>query len=112
MITALRIATMLAALAATAAPAAESLSRCDNAPASRGMRARMDTINRQTDKIEWTTDRAEQRELMDLQMKHLREGMRELRHRELSEACRMEAMSSMMEALVRHEQATEERAAR
>jgi len=53
--------------------------------------------------MEWTTDRAEQRKLMELNIKHVREGVREMRHRKLGAECRMEVMASLMEAMVRHE---------
>ena len=40
------------------------------------------------------------------------EGMRELRNREMGMACRVEMMSSMLEMMVRHEQAAQDQAGR
>lgn len=68
------------------------------------MHARMKTMKEQVDLIEWTTDRAEQRRLMVMHMKHMHEGLRELRKRDLDVGCRIEMMNTMMEAMVRHEQ--------
>ena len=95
---------LAAALAATGAFGAQAVSPCDDAPGAKGMRERIETINRQADRIEGTTDRAELRVLMDLQMKHLHEGIREMRRRELPVGCRMDMIESMMDAMVRHEQ--------
>jgi hypothetical protein len=73
-----------------------------------GMQARMKTIHDQMDRIEYTEDRGQQRELMDLHMKHMQEGMRELRKREMPDACRVELMTSMMESMMRHQQLQQE----
>lgn len=99
-----KAAIVCAALAAAGSPDVQSASPCDQGPSAQAMRARMETIKRQTDKIEWTVDRAEQRRLMELQMKHVREGLRELRLRDLPADCRIESMNAMLEAMVRHEQ--------
>ena len=73
-----------------------------------GMRARMKTIHDQMERIEFTEDRAQQRELMDLHMKHMQEGMREMRKRDMPDACRVELMTSMMESMMRHQQLQQE----
>lgn len=100
----LKAAIVCAAFAAAGATGAQGASPCDNGPAAKGMSERMETIKRQTDKIEWTADRLEQRRLMELQMKHMRESLRELRRRDLPAECRMESMNTMLDAMVRHEQ--------
>ncbi len=98
----------LAALLAAAAPAFASGPPCAQQSAA-GMHARLDTMRDQMDRIEVTTDRAEQRKLMELHMKHVREGLHELRKREdIPMACRVEMMSAMLETLVRHEAVAQE----
>ena len=92
------------ALAATAAFA----DHCGHSTQAEGMRARVNTINEQMDRIEWSQDRTQQRELMDLHMKHMQEGMRELRKREMPADCRIELMSAMMESMMRHQQVQQE----
>ena len=87
---------------------AEEKSACAREPHSEGLRARMKVIREQSDRIEWTIDRAEQRQLMQLHIKHLREGMQELRHRRVAPDCRIEMMSSMMEAMIRHDLVVQE----
>ena len=88
------------ALAATTAFA----DPCRKDPQSEGMRARVQTMQQQMDQAEWTEDRVQQRSLMDLHMKHMQEGMRELRKRDLPAECRIELMSEMMETMIRHHQ--------
>lgn len=85
------------ALAATAAYA----DHCGTSAQAEGMRARMKTMHEQMDRAEWTEDQAKQRELMDLHMKHMQEGMRELRRRDIPADCRMDLMSLMMESMIR-----------
>ena len=72
-------------------------------PKAVGLTARMEQMKEQMDRIEWTTDRAEQRRQMELHMKKMHEGMRELRRREASEGCRLEMMHAMMEQMMRHQ---------
>ena len=88
------------ALAATAAFA----DHCRKDPQSEGMRARVQTMQQQMDQAEWTEDQVQQRNLMDLHMKHMQEGMRELRKRDLPAECRIELMTEMMETMIRHQQ--------
>ena len=94
------IAAAALALAATSAFA----DTCGSSTQAEGMRARMKTIHEQMDRAEWTDDHAKQRELMDLHMKHMQEGMRELRKRDIPADCRIELMSQMMESMIRHHQ--------
>ena len=99
----------LAALLAAAAPAFAGDGRTCAQQSVAGMNARLDTMHDQMDRIEITTDRAEQRKLMELHMKHVREGLQELRKREdIPMACRVEMMSAMLETLVRHETVAQE----
>ena len=100
----IRIAAACVALAATAALAGPTPDHCGNGPALAGMRARIATIEAQVDQLEVTVDRAEQRRLADLNLKHLQEAVGQLRHRKLSPGCRIELMSSLLEALVRNQQ--------
>jgi hypothetical protein len=106
----IRLAIVGAALATTPAFADHTADHCGKSAQADGMRARVETINDQMDKIEWTVDRARQRELMDLHMKHMQEGMRELRKRDMPADCRIELMSAMMEAMLRHHQVQQEQA--
>jgi hypothetical protein len=76
---------------------------CHDDPKASGLETRMQQMKDQMDRIEWTTDRAEQRNLMELHMKKMHEGMRELRRREASEGCRLEMMHAMMEQMMRHQ---------
>lgn len=99
-----RLAIALAMTAATAAFGADA-SPCASEPAMNGLRERITSLQDQMDRIEWTTDRAEHERLMDLHMKLMQEGMREIRHRELGTACRMDVMGSMMELIIRHQHA-------
>jgi hypothetical protein len=103
-----KLALTCAVLAITPVAADHTLDHCGTSTAAHGMRARVDSINDQMDRIEWTTDRPKQRELMSLHMKHMQEGLRELRKRDMPAACRIELMSSMMESLVRHQQLAQE----
>ena len=93
----IRVAAASLALSATAAFAGH----CGKSPQADAMRARVKTMHEQMDRAEYARDRSEQRALMDLHMKHMQEGLRELRKRELSAACRIELMSAMMETMVR-----------
>ena len=102
------LATACIALAATGAFADHTATHCGNSTEAQGMRARVATIQSQADRIEWTTDRAEQRRLMDLNMKHMHEGVRELRKREMPVACHLEMMDTMMETMVRHAQLSQD----
>jgi ferredoxin-NADP reductase len=100
----IRIAAACAALAATGAFADHTATHCDNTPQVQGMKARLNTISSQVEKIEWTTDKAERDALINLNMKHLSEAMAQLRKREISTGCQIELMTSMLEALMRQQQ--------
>ena len=99
-----RLTVLVAALAITSVFADPSAGHCGHGAEAAGMQARMKTMHDQMDRIEWTEDRAKQRELMDLHMKHMQEGMRELRRRQIPSECRIELMGSMMESMMRHQQ--------
>ena len=102
--TLIRLAIAATALAVMPALADHTADHCGKSVQADGMRARVNTINEQMDRIEFTEDKNKQRELMDLHMKHMQEGMRELRKREMPADCRIELMSSMMESMMRHQQ--------
>lgn len=104
----LKVAMLCAALSAGGAVAGDYATECGKGGAMRGMRERIQLMREQMDRIEWTRDRAEQGKLLDLHAKHMREGMREIRNRDLGAGCRMEMMSSMMEEMVRHQLAVSE----
>jgi len=103
-----RLAIAATALAITPALADHTADHCGKSVQADGMRARVKTINEQMDRIEFTEDQARQRELMDLHMKHMQEGMRELRKRDMPADCRIELMSAMMESMMRHQQLQQE----
>lgn len=100
----IRIAAACAALAVTGAFAEHTATHCSNTLAVKGMKARVNTISTQVDRIEWATDKAEREALINLNMKHLAEAMGQLRKRDLSSPCRVELMSAMLEALLRQQQ--------
>lgn len=100
----IRVAAAAVALAATGAFADRPATHCDKSAAVEGMRARIATIEAQADRLEWTANSAEQRALAELNMKHLQEAVTQLRKRDLSPGCRIELMSSMLEALARNQQ--------
>lgn len=89
--------------------AGEAPPSCPNDAANAGMRARMKTLREEIEKIEWTLDSGERKRLMDLHMKHMHEGLREMRRRQIDVPCRLEMMTSMMETMVRREQVMQER---
>ena len=98
-----------ACLVAAVAHAGET-SPCMNDPKAEGMRTRMERMHEQLDRTQALSDPAEQRRLLDLHAKHMREGMRELRRREpgLESGCRLELMHAMMEQMIAHQQAAQE----
>lgn len=102
-----------ACLVATAAVAAEG-TPCTNDPDAVGMRSRMEVMHEQMDRAQSQSDPAEQRRLLELHAKHMREGMRELRRREpvLAPGCRLELMHAMMEQVIAHQCMAEELVAR
>jgi hypothetical protein len=102
-----RVAFALAVAASTPLVAAEG-GACRPEAAMTGMRERIVSLQEQMDRIDRTTDRAEQRHLMELHAKRMREGMREIRNRDLEPASRMEMMTSMMDMMIRHQQAMED----
>lgn len=99
----LAVTTMCAAFAALPALGAPDSACGGQDPQAVGMRARLNTVREQMDRIEWTTDRAEQKRLLDLNTKHVDEGLREMRRRDLSANCRMEILNTLLETMVRHE---------
>lgn len=92
------------ALAATGAFADHTTEHCGKSPQADGLHARLATLESQADRIEWTVDKAEQRKLIELNMKHLQEATLQLRRRELSPTCRIELLSAMLEVLLRNQQ--------
>jgi hypothetical protein len=97
---------LAAASAAIAAPDAGT--PCANDPKAAGLPQRIERMRDQMDRIEWTTDRVEQRALMDLHMKTMQEGMREVHRRPTTTECRIDMMQALMEQMVRHQLAEQE----
>jgi hypothetical protein len=95
-------------LTASAAAFGAGDASCPAEPGMRGIRERIASLRDQMDRIEWTADPAERRNLMDLHMKKMQEGMREIRKRDLGPGCRMEMMGDMMDVMIRHQHAMHE----
>jgi len=76
-----------------------------------GLAQRLENLQQQMRRIE-ESQGAEQRRLMDLHLKSMQEGLRELRQRGASEPCRIEVMQAVMEQLLRHQLALQEVPAR
>ena len=98
---------------ALAAPLAMAASAFAAAPCAHdsavGMNARVATMRDQMERIETSADRTEQRWLMELNLKHVREATRELRKREdIPMACRVELMAAIVETMARNEQVAQE----
>jgi hypothetical protein len=106
--TLIRLTIATAAFSITPALADHTADHCGKSAQADGMRARVGTMNQQMDRIEFTADHGKRQELMDLHMKHMQEGMRELRRRDMPADCRIELMSSMMESMMRHQQLQQE----
>jgi hypothetical protein len=105
-----RAAALACALAlAASAAAADVPSACESDP---GLAQRVANLHEQMRRIEAADGRAEQRRLMDLHLKAMQEGLRELRGRGPDEACRLEVMQAVMEQMLRHQLALRESAER
>lgn len=104
---------VLAAAACAAVPAfAANEAACARDPAGTGLAARVQNMHEKMDRAQWTTDPAEQRRLMELHGKLMREGVNELARRDVGMPCRLEMMSAMMEQMIQHQQAEQEAGAR
>ena len=84
------------------------LPECRKDPQSSGLAQRVENIREQMERAELSTDRSEQRRLLDLHAKTMHEGMRELRRRHTTAGCREEMMHAMMEQMMRHQLALQE----
>jgi hypothetical protein len=84
------------------------LAQCEKDPQARGLTQRVENIREQMERAELSTDRAEQRRLLELHAKTMHEGMREMRRREATPACREEMMHAMMEQMMRHQLALQD----
>jgi len=103
------IATAALFAAATSAFAvADEMAPCAKDPKAAGLPERLVRMKDQMDRIEWSTDKEEQRRLMDLHVKTMQEGMREVRRRETTTGCRLEMMQALMEQMMRHQLAVQE----
>jgi hypothetical protein len=91
------------AAASTAFAAVDSVAPCAKDPKASGLPERLVRMREQMDRIEWATDKEEQKRLMDLHLKTMQEGMREVRRRETTTECRMDMMQALMEQMMRHE---------
>lgn len=97
------ISASIACLFAAGAIAATQIPACAKDPAAIGVHERMDRIQDVMDRLRHMPEGTEQRRLMELHMKGMQEGLRELRHRDVSEACRVEFMHATMEQMLRHQ---------
>ena len=110
-----RFATVLLVAAALAAPrafAVHTTAACGTDPQAVGLAQRIDNLRDHMRRIEETHGRPEQRALMDLHLKAMQEGLRELRGREATDACRLEIMHALMEQMLRLQLAERESADR
>lgn len=97
----------IAAAALLAAPAfAFDQHGCDGGGDAMVMRARIDAIERDLERLELAPESYERHALAELNMKRLREASGQMRHRDLTPECRVELMTVMVNALVRNEQAS------
>ena len=103
----LAVACALAA-AATAYAAVDTAAPCTKDPRANGLPQRLERMQDQMDRIEWSTDKEEQKRLLDLHLKSVQEGMRETKRRDTTAECRMDMMQALMEQMVRHELAAHE----
>lgn len=99
----IRIALACLLTAASSAFAYDVPAPCEQDPKARGLAERLRNIRGHMERIEATRDAGEQRVLMDLHMKTMHEGLRELRRRDTTDACRMEVMHGIMEQMLRHQ---------
>jgi len=88
--------------------AAEEVPACANETGGQGLQARVKTIRDQMDRIRQTTNREEQRRLIELHAKNMNEGLQETRRRQPGPGCRLEMMHAMMEQMIQHQQAVQE----
>ena len=104
----MRLLLAIACSAALPLLAGSDLPQCDKDPQSRGLVQRVENINRQMDRAEQSSDRGEQRRLLELHAKTMHEGMREMRRRDPTPGCREEVMHAMMEQMLRHQLALQD----
>ncbi len=101
--------TILLAMAFAAVPAlAAHTPACGNDAQTVGLKARLANLSEKMDRIQWATDPAEQRRLMDLHAKLMREGLEQIRTRPISSECRMQMTQAMMDQIILHELAEQE----
>ena len=96
------------AAASTAFAAVDDMAPCAKDPKAAGLPERLARMRDQMDRIEWSTDKLEQQRLMDLHLKTMQEGMREVRRRDTTSECRMQMMQALMEQMMRHQLAAQE----
>jgi hypothetical protein len=94
--------------ASTAYAAVDTTAPCARDPKAAGLPQRLERMQDQMDRIEWSSDREEQKRLLDLHLKSVQEGMRETKRRDTTAECRLDMMQSLMEQMVRHELAAQE----
>jgi len=99
-------------LVAPGALAVHTTAACANDPQAAGLGQRIDNLRDHMRRIEETQGRPEQRALMDLHLKAMQEGLRELRGRGTTDACRLEVMHALMEQMLRLQLAERESADR
>lgn len=97
----MRMQAALATVLMAAGTAFAGQAPCDQDPRARGLKMRIEVITARMDRIEATLDRAEQKQLIELQAKTLREGFQQLRRREPNDACRVELLNALLEQMAR-----------
>jgi len=99
----IRIAIAAAALAATPVLAAGD-GACSGDPAATGLGARVRNMEDKIERVRMATDAQEQRHLMELHGKLMREGLQALRQRNPGMACRIEITDALMDQMIQHQQ--------
>jgi len=101
----LAVALAGAAFAAFAAPPAE-MGECMKDPKAEGARKSMGRMNKDMERFDAAKDQKERRHKKAEHMKHMHEGMGEMRTSGMSKGCRTHMMDTMMDHMGRHKQAT------
>lgn len=98
----------VAAAVMAAVPAFAQKGACGNDAATQGLKARIANLNAQMDKIQWSTDREEQRHLLELHTKLMHEGLQQLKIRKTTPACRLEMTQAMLDQMIQNQLAEQE----
>ena len=100
----LSVALASAAFAAFAGPPAE-MGACMKDPNAEGARRAMGHMHKDMEGLDAAKDQKQRRHMMDEHMKHMHEGMGEMRKPGMGMGCRTHMMDTMMDHMGRHKQA-------